>query len=226
MSDEAKDGAEKQRALARGGEIRRAREAKNMSQADLAVATGVSQQTIDRIERGAVLHSRSYPVLRQYLQLDILGYDTWPYEEGENPGYRKSSLTQSLREGAAVEKVFTGMIPVISNRGGTIHLADAIPKVFPFEFADGVTAFLVTDSEMEPVLKVGDIVVVNPHIPPRIGDEVAYARDSIAYIRTFVAEHDDHWLVKSWNPETETKVLKGQSLKDLDVIVAKYNRNR
>lgn len=226
MSDQATDDAEKAGARARGSEIRRAREAKNMSQADLAAATGVSQQTIDRIERGAVVHSRSYPALRKYLQLDILGYDSWPYAEGETPGYRKSALFQSLREDAAVQKVFTGMIPVVSNRGGTMHLADAIPKVFPFEFADGVTALLVTDNEMEPVLKVGDIVVINPHIPPRIGDEVAFALDEIGYVRTFVAETEDHWLVKSWNPEKETKVMKGRSLKDLDVVVAKYNRNR
>lgn len=197
-----------------------------MSQADLAEVTGVSQQTIDRIERGAVLHSRSYPKLREHFKLDILGYDTWPYEEGENPGIRKSSLTQTLREGAAVEKVFSGMIPVVSNRGGSVHLADAIPKVFPVEFADGVTAFLVTDTEMEPVLKVGDVVVVNPQLVPRIGDEVAYANNQIVYIRTFVAELDDHWLVKSWNPEQNSKVTKGGSLTKLDVVVAKYNRNR
>ncbi|VTZ61799.1 LexA family transcriptional regulator [Sinorhizobium medicae] len=226
MSNDEKTGVEEQLAKKRGAEIRRAREAMGLSQAELAEKSNVTQQTIDRIERGAVLHSKSYSKLRQFLQLDLPAYDTWPYAEGEDSFLLTGRLAQNRREGKALDKISRGMIPVLSNRGGTLHLADAVPQVFPFEYAEGVSAYLMTTPEMEPVLKVGDIVVVNPHIPARIGDEVAFSRDEVIYIRTFIEETDTEWIVTSWSPKQRDSIRKGGNLNKLDVVVAKYNRNR
>lgn len=54
----------------KGEEIRRAREAKGWSQADLARAIGVSQPAIQKIERGDVIKSKYLPDIAKSLGLD------------------------------------------------------------------------------------------------------------------------------------------------------------
>lgn len=52
-----------------GRTVREAREARNWSQADLARVAGTSQQNVNRIERSAVVHSRSLPAILKALGL-------------------------------------------------------------------------------------------------------------------------------------------------------------
>ena len=210
----------------RGDEIRRAREAQGLSQAELAEKASTSQQTIDRLERGAVEHSRAYPAVRRALSLDLTGYDTWPYDVEENNDFGGRLGKHEEREGKAFEQLGQGRIPVISNRGGKARLVDAIPRVYPFEFAEGVTAVLITSPEMEPVFRLGDTVVVNPNLVARPGDDVGYAKEEMLYIRTLVEEQDDLWVVQTWNPEKRFEIRKNPKLIKLDVVVARYCRNR
>lgn len=211
-------------AAARGAEIRRAREALKMSQAVLAARANTSQQTIDRLERGAVEFSRALPEVRRVLGLEVYG-----------PGEYKSPVLRALgrnpdghsgmQEGRAASLLDQNRIGLFSAAGTPMKLIDAIPRAFPFEFVEGVHAFLVGTSEMEPVIRKGDIVVCNPHLPTIPGSEVAYTQSEIIKIRTLVGEDSDHWMVKSWNPEEETRVSKA-SLPWLDIVVVRISRNR
>jgi transcriptional regulator with XRE-family HTH domain len=219
MADDDKHSVMDRLARKRGQEIRRAREAREMSQADLAKAAGTSQQTVDRIERGAVGHSRAYPKLRDALGLDKLGYDNWPLDEDEH-GNLAVPPRRVEAEIRAIERVDRGMVPVITNSGGQVRLVDAIPRGYPYEHVQDVNAVLISDATMEPILRPGDIVVLHPHLPATVGDLVCFARDEVIYVRLLSHETEVDWVVESLNPPT-TREIKKTTLAKLDVGVTR-----
>lgn len=214
-------------AKARGDEIRQAREARGWSQAELAKRAHTSQQTVDRIERGVVGHSRALPEVRRLLGLEIYGpvdFSVPPIEgqdEKTNEGYR-AAIQEARAAGKIMDK---RMIPVFAEGKARTRLIDAIPRAFPYEFVEGANAVLITENSMEPVLRPGDIAVLNPNVPALPGSEVGFADKGLLYVRTLVREDAESWIVKSWNPPSETRIPKSV-LSYLDVMVTRITRNR
>lgn len=214
----------------RGEEIRRGREARGWSQAQLAAHAGTSQQTVDRLERGVVEYSKAYPRIREVLGMDMRGYDPFPFKEHDEQESRPSSAgyptASVVREMEAAQLVAKGRIPVIAFVNEEMRLVDAIPRVFPYEYAQGANAILITSNEMEPVLRIGDVVVLHPNIPAQIGNEVGFVVEGRVFVRTLTEEDDDSWTVQSWNPVEHRQILKKTLGGAIDVAVTRIMKTR
>jgi transcriptional regulator with XRE-family HTH domain len=213
-------------ASSRGEAVRAAREALGMTQVELADRASTSQQTIDRIERGVVEHSRAYPRIAKVLNIPDEGFDydrtvaTINRLQMENDqGYK------AFMEEGRIASMLTkgGMIPLITTRMGRVRLVNAIPRGYPVEFAQEAFAITIFGDEMEPVLRAGDIAIANPVIPPWRGCEVCCVLSDGIIARTLVGETEETWQVQTWNPQEKTPINKNDA--SVATIVAKISRS-
>lgn len=70
--------------------------------------------------------------------------------------------------------------------------------------ADGF-GMIVTGDSMDPVIKAGATALVNPHLPPRLGDLCVFRchKDdgtTVAAIKEYRGETETHWKVRQYNP--------------------------
>lgn len=268
--------------------LREIREELGLSQATVARAVGTTQQTIDRIEKGKVQHSRyiekiikayraqgmfltpasaevarllgnqwsAYPTGRLRIPPDYINRDPeldliidHAYPHGHDYGRleNRSRLDRSTRDTffppeQQVEN--TGLsspaidfnniqdgIPVlqIDIHGRVLKRPVEFVKPPQFlEFVRGVYALRVPDNEMSPVLKAGDLVFINPTIPPKPGNEMLItSTDDDGSIRglfrTLISETPNQLVVRSWNP-IENKSIRPSDWPTRHVVVANYYR--
>ncbi|MFP5078625.1 helix-turn-helix domain-containing protein [Rhizobium sp. YIM 134829] len=178
MTDEKRETLIDRMMMAKGDEIRTAREKLGISQAELAARAGTNQQTIDRLERGLTRQSKFMPEIRAALNLD-------PYVEPEESLVRfsgKFGSNYGVRAHVADEYRDEHKMPVfgmeMAEEGGQkawVLLQEPvtyIPRAYPVEGQLGAYGIVVPDERMSPVLKKGDIAVVNPDAAPEFGGEV------------------------------------------------------
>jgi len=74
------------------------------------------------------------------------------------------------------------------------------------QMAAGAYGVIVPDAEMVPVFRPGDIVIVNPNLPPTEGSDVLLigtgADGHEVMVRTLESIGRKGWLATSWNPAT------------------------
>lgn len=181
-----------------GDKIRTAREARGWSQAELGEKVGTSQQTIDKLERGIVSHSR---YLRQILSILQLS-------EGE-----AANAPIPLSVGKEINHLLGQRdLPVYGAAEGgdgaliiSVEPVDYVRRPAPLEnVKDGYGLIVLLDS-MVPEFRPGDTALIHPHLPPVAGKAcVFYADDGAGQVRTviksFVRQTATHWHVEQWNP--------------------------
>jgi len=141
--------------MASGEDIKRAREARGMSQSALASAVGITQPAIKKIESGQTLRSRYTIEIARFLGLD--GVDSPAQPQGYRPppevfGDRDLPVYSAAEGGPGEMVVSTDPI-------------DIVPRPWYMrEVRDGYAVLIVGDS-MEPVFEPGDMAIVNPRLP-------------------------------------------------------------
>ncbi len=235
-------------AKARGEDIRTAREAKGWSQAELAEKAGTTQQTVDRIERGVTEHSRAYVPLRDALGLPPL--------EGFDPDKTKRMLESIKRTS---EKEFAkweaerrhrpsdevqphnplnvaDFIPIYSMSGLfddyllSDQPVDSIRRGYPVEHVKGAFGVISTEDAMSPVIRPGDVAIVNPNLPAIPGGEALLSNENdgkwSGFLRTLAGDDGENWILQTWTPKPVQLKTPKSHYKRVEMVVAKISRVR
>ena len=190
---------------ATGKTVREARVARGWSQAKLAEAAGTSQQTVDRIERGETLHSRALDDIREVLGLwrpptseevdGIIERMRTDAKDVETQAYREALIPlYSMGFDTRLPGTMTGL-----GREADTYVPRA-PQLLNASAAYAVSAFAA--DEMDPAIREGDILLVNPDSPLRLPCEVLLrkADSGAVLLRTLQAVTDSDWIVQTWSP--------------------------
>jgi phage repressor protein C with HTH and peptisase S24 domain len=72
---------------------------------------------------------------------------------------------------------------------------------------------IVTGDSMSPEHKAGSIALVNPHLPPRVGDSCVFRSETdgthLALIKEYRGQTETHWKVRQHNPPKDFTLKKG-----------------
>jgi len=227
MADEDRKSVAQRLREGNGAEIRRVREERGMSQADLAKLAETSQQTVDRIERGVVELSRAYPRILKALEITKEGFDLDRIKTtvAKMKMESRESYKRFMEEGKAVSGLMEGgRIPLYAPGDGSgPRLINAIPRAYPVEFTEGAYGLVMFGTEMEPAIRNGEIAIVNPNLPPLWQSEVVVTINGKPTIRTFIGGTATHWSVQQWNPPKKADLKKDEH-EHIELVVAKIGR--
>jgi transcriptional regulator with XRE-family HTH domain len=213
-------------AITRGNAIRHKREALGWSQTFLGSLVGTTQQTVDRIERGQTTHSRALGPILAHLGMNL------------ESGLNSSGAPVDDIEAAIAPTIWRDMDPKTQNRllkvfgmqSGAEPLASAKPvnfieRPYPLLNVDGAYGIVVEGIDMMPVFRPGDVILVNPHVPAWVNNDVylPQSESDAAKIRTIVRVDENEVAVCSWNPKRESRLDPPQFGK-AQVIVGKFSR--
>lgn len=184
-------------ALAETIKIRRI--ALRMSQSDLAKKAGVSQQLVTALENSKISSTKFIPEIALALNCGVRDLDP-------RFGVLDTAELGPLRRYEALAD-----LPIL---GCDIHVSNEMSIVLheePVDFVDrpaplrhvrNAYALIVPDQNMSPELQSGDIVFVNPHLPPKAGAScIFYLENStqrLAKIRHLIGFSPSHWQVGVW----------------------------
>ena len=203
MSDQAR--VQPPSSAARGTIIRRRREALGWSQAQLAERVGTSQQTVDRLERGLVSHSRWLSPIQLELELPV-GFVVAEINRSPSPIPRES---RAFFEKLEADSDFpSGPIKVFAYDGLMLSTNPVFFTERP-NLLSGVVggyAIIADDPGMWPVFNTGDILYLNPRVPPRADNHVLLvSSDGASHkLATLLARRSGEWAVRGWTTEKET----------------------
>jgi DNA-binding XRE family transcriptional regulator len=169
MSDENRQTLIDRLMSAKGDEIKEARERLGLSQAELAARAGANQQTIDRLERGLTRQSKYMPEIRT-----VLGLPSPVDEEDSLIRFSaKNAHGYGVRARIAEDYRDPKEMPVFQlilgeESGQKTWIVDPepalmIPRGYPVEGELDAYGIIAPDDRLHPVLKEGQIAVVNPN---------------------------------------------------------------
>lgn len=188
--------------------VRHAREAKSMTQGDLAKKVGTRQQTIGKIESGKIKHSRFFRKIAMELDVSLDSLDPSsiaivkrPLVEPSRPEIIPARALQPGQHDLPVHVAAEG------GRGEMIVSTDPVDWVLRPErltkVADGYGIIIVGES-MKPEFDPGDTALVHPHLPPlRDVTCIFYAEragEARATIKRLVRFTEKVWFVRQFNP--------------------------
>lgn len=209
-----------------GDRVRAKREALGKSQDWLAERAGTSQTTIDKIENNRSKKSKFLP--------DVFAALGLPLDELAGGS---AVIEGSDGQGRDIRPVPIGHakdLPVYSSAeggpGGTIFSTEPIDYVLrPDPLAsvkDGYAMYVVGDS-MSPAYEQGDLILINPHVPFRPGDDVLVYRiehgQYEAAVKRLRRATPDQWQLEQFNPAKHFSLSK-RDWPTCHVIVGKYSR--
>src|SRR6516165_3932965 len=182
--------------------VKRARAAAGISQPELARRVQTSQQTIDKIETGKVRHSSFLPaiavelgvpldrVLRVHQKsagvVTIAGHDLVS-EDRDLPVYA------AAQGGNGMQVLSSDPVEYVARPAPLARVRDGYGVIVP-------------DDTMAPEAEAGDTALVNPHLPPRVGDTCVFRstkQDGAEQycIRRLRKVTDKDWHVSEWSGE-------------------------
>lgn len=184
-----------------GATIRAAREAKGLSQADLARAIGIKQQSLDSVENGKTAKSKYLPEIAAELGLkpDDVGLpkETVPPEAGWAPN---SQILQPGRDFPIYASVEGGPGEIIRST----EPVDWYPRPAPVAHVRDAYGLYVVGESMAPEFDPGDIALVNPILPPMPGKPCIFYSErqgeARATIKRFLRATNGQWHVFQHNP--------------------------
>jgi transcriptional regulator with XRE-family HTH domain len=192
--------------MAIGERIRAAREARRMSQAELAAAVGISQPAIRKIESGETVRSRYLLPIG-----NVLGIPA-----AELTAAFDARAVDSGRRIPGLDRRADRDLPVYASAEGgggqmLVHI-DPVDWVSPNPLASvrGAYSLIVIGESMEPEFFAGDIALVNPHLPPTARATFVFyaddgAGDARAKVKHLLRVTPTDWYVRQWNPPAGEK---------------------
>jgi transcriptional regulator with XRE-family HTH domain len=202
--------------------LQRIRQQRGMSQAALAGAIGVRQNTIAAIELGLTRKSRYLPDIARALRVPLSDIDP-------DLGFGESRVISS---GELVGARDLPLYATVEGGEGTVVMSsdpvDEIRRPAPLATVKGAYGVIVVGESMVPVLRPGDVALVNPHLPPRAEDTCIFVCEKdgefIATIKEYVGQTKDAWRVKRYKPKETEFALKKKDWPRCEVVVGKYSR--
>lgn len=183
-----------------GAIVREAREAKGLSQQDLARAIGIKQQSLDAVEKGRTQRSKFLPEIAAELGID-------PEQVGlpREPSTDSGMLTRSSLISA--ERDFPIYASVEGGPGEIIRSAEAVdwyPRPAPVAHVREAYGLYVMGESMAPEFEPADIALVNPMLPPLPGKPCIFYSErrgeARATIKRFLRSSPTIWHVYQHNP--------------------------
>jgi transcriptional regulator with XRE-family HTH domain len=210
-----------------GEMIQTRRKALGLSQAKLAASVGTNQQTIDKIEKDIIKHSRFLPKIARALGIELAQLD--PDSYGSTP---TSVIPGEAFDGARDLPVHTS---AEGGKGQIIVTSDPVEWVVrpaPLATVRGGYGLIIVGESMLPEFEPGDIALVNPHLPP-VPDTTCVFYSEVAdgevraMVKRLVRIAPDAWHVRQWNPpggdKADFKLGRGEWTKS-HRTVGKYSR--
>ncbi|MBS7741465.1 MAG: helix-turn-helix domain-containing protein [Chelatococcus sp.] len=201
--------------------IRERRMELGLSQAELARKVRMSQASIDKIERGRVERPRKLPDL-----VAVLGIDPKDIEAGGAEWF--GLVAPAYQPGPPVHSVPSGSIPVFAADAEFVALPAPLDRAIEFIPASpGIPALpdayalMVVSDEMFPAYRAGDIILINPRLPPIRGTDVAvYARahgkqSYSAIIARFERPRQDAYVLHQYNRPNEDEEDEADDMRPL-----------
>lgn len=206
-----------------GHKVREYRERKGWSQPDLARASGVSQQLIDQIERGLVKRTKFLLELANALNVTAADLD---------PAFITLAPGRIIPPEQLVGPKDLPIYGSAEGGEGSLIVAyepiDFVKRPAPLETVRGGYGLLMTGNSMVPAIRPGDIILVNPHRPPKREDVAVFYRtymaDTHATVKEYLSHTDDLWRVKRYQPEEIEFTMIRAEWQECHLVVGKYNR--
>lgn len=183
-----------------GAVIRAAREAKGLSQADLARAIGIKQQSLDSVENGKTAKSKYLPEIAAELSLkpDEVGLPKEPTPaDGWIPG---PQILQPGRDFPIYAAVEGGPGEIVRSN----EPVDWYPRPAPVAHVREAYGLYVVGDSMAPEFEPGDIALVNPVLPAMAGKPCIFYTERYgegrATIKRFLRATSGQWHVFQHNP--------------------------
>lgn len=204
--------------------LKRYREAAKLTQEELHLKSGVSQQVISDVEQGRTKKPRELHSLAAALGVSVHHLD--PERFGPPP---------SETNGAAPAPVSGGKdLPVYSAAEGgngvmivTFEPIDFTRRPPPLESVRDSYAIYIVGDSMAPAYEPGDTALVNPHLPPSPGrDAIFYteqAGDQLALVKRIIRATAKEWHVQQWNPRKDFTLSRAEYPR-CHIVVGKYVR--
>jgi len=195
-----------------GEAVARRRRQLGWSQDQLASASGSSQSTVDRIEKGQFKRLPSdLPAIAHALDLDIPAVNLARIGVPDGRAARQELPVFAAAEGGAGEMVVS-TDPI-----------EFVPRPWYMrEVRDGY-AVLVVGESMIPVFEPGDMAIVNPRLPPIRGKDMIFigneaAGEFRASIKRLVSWTEKEWRVQQFNRPKEFTMARQKWPKALRVV--------
>jgi transcriptional regulator with XRE-family HTH domain len=187
--------------------VRAARKNKGWSQPELARRVTaqhperrLSQQLVDKIETGRVKHSSFLPAIAQELGIPVDRVLRLGHSNGSIaaiPGHQLVAEGRDLPVYAATQ------------RGVGVQVLSAEPVEYvsrpePLARVRDGYGVMAPDDTMLPQYRAGDIVLINPHMPPRAGDTCVFRSDDNGVVIRFLRKvTEEEWHVTEWSSLAE-----------------------
>lgn len=178
--------------------IKKAREAKGLSQAGLGKKIGISQPAVKKIEAGDTRESKHLHKIARVLELDL---DTIVPQTGPDAsGILSRPYTSSVADFPIHASAEGGPGQIIMSS----EPVDYMPRPAIFAHVSDSYGILVTGTSMEPEYRQGDTALVNKRLPVVNGEVYIFfgehegeGRATIKHLRK---QTSDKWHVLQHNP--------------------------
>lgn len=194
-----------------------------LSQKKLGGLIGVSQVTIKKIESGETVKSKHLAMIAQVLELDLAKLDLALARSVNHPRIRKvPDATSPLVTIPGSELTGADDLPVHASaqggRGALVVSTDPVDwTTRPASLARVKDAYgvIVSENSMAPEYEPGDIALVNPHLPPKVGRTCVFyseGKDGAveACIKRLRKDMPEAWHVTQFNPKRNLILKKAQ----------------
>lgn len=202
-----------------GKTIRAAREARELTQADIARELKVSRAAVGQWEAGETEPKRAnLRLLAKFLGLDAAALEGLTGIPPDPPGAPAGPLNYKPPPRFFDDRDRMPVYSAAEGGSGTMILADEIdriPRPYTLEGISEAYGILIAGESMLPAFKPGDTAWVNPRLPPiRDGEAIFYQVDDIgggavALIKQLASWTDREWTVEQWNPAKKYKLDRG-----------------
>lgn len=204
-----------------GDRIRERRKERGLTQTALAEKVGARQQTIEKIERGIVKHSRYLHLITEELEL--------PFPSSKSHNVKNSDETP---DPPLVGERDLPVYGAAEGGGGALVVTndpvDYVRRPAPLaQVKDGYGLIIVGES-MVPELKPGETALVHPHLPPISGEPCVFYSDNghgeqHVTVKSYLRATATNWHVQQWNPPKKF-ALERKDWQRCERIVGKYSR--
>ncbi len=210
--------------------VLRARTKAGLTQKELARRVGTDQQTIGKIEKGLIKHSRLFPKIAVELSipLDTLIPELKAPADAEPPQIISPDDVRGSVKDLPVHAAAMG------GPGVMIVSVDPIDWVLrPAPLANVARAYgvIIVGDSMEPEFRQGEVALVHPHLPPERHESFIFYSEqdgeAKATIKHLIKWTDSLWYVEQWNPPKGEKsqfTLNRREWPKCHRVVGKYSR--
>lgn len=220
--------------------LREAREAKGLSQSELARLVDISAQAIQAIEAGRVQSSRATPKIAEALGVSAIWLsdgtgdmvtidkDSGIINQEQPTTFQSSEMVDAVISSARIGRDQRDLIPVLAAaRGGDDQEMfvddgpiDWVPRPGPLVGVQEAYAMQVTGTSMVPMYKPGQVLWVNPFKRPVAGKGViVWKHGKAILVKEFVRRSKDHIYLLEYAPDVRTFAVAVGEVEAIHVIV-------